>query len=315
MANFTGLAAARHAVLRKAGWDVEEQGLTGAPAIRVIAGEEAHNSVLKAVSMLGLGRGNVVRVPVDSQGRMRPEAVPRLSGPSIVLVQAGNVNSGAFDPIGEISRRAHEDGAWVHVDGAFGMWAAVAPARHHLTDGVALADSWAADGHKWLNVPYDSGLVFVRSPDDLKAAMSIGSAAYLVPSGQREPSHFAPELSRRARGIEAWAAIRSLGRAGLAEVVERTCQYASAMADRFRASGYEVLNNVELNQVLVSFGDDATTARVISGVQADGTCWCGGTRWHGRSALRVSVSSWATTAEDVDRSTEAILRIAGQARP
>jgi glutamate/tyrosine decarboxylase-like PLP-dependent enzyme len=314
MANFTALAAARHAVLQKVGWDVEELGLAGAPPITVIVGEEVHASLLKAVAMLGLGRGRVVRVPADSQGRIRPDVLPRIAGPTIVCLQIGNVNTGAFDPVGEIARSMKETGAWVHVDAAFGMWAAVAPARHYLYEGVALADSWATDGHKWLNVPYDSGLVFVRSDADLRAAMSAGSAAYLIQSDQREPSHYTPEISRRARGIEAWAAIRSLGREGLADLVERTCRFANQIADRLQAAGYEVLNEVVLNQVLVSFGDEATTARVISGIQADGTCWCGGTRWQGRFAMRVSMSSWATTAEDVERSITAILRVAVESR-
>jgi glutamate/tyrosine decarboxylase-like PLP-dependent enzyme len=314
MASFTGLASARHAVLRRVGWNVEEDGLAGAPPVTVVVGEEVHPSLLKAVSMLGLGRGRVVRVPADAQGRIRADGLPRIDGPTIVCLQAGNVNSGAFDPVGEISRRVQPDGAWVHVDAAFGMWAAVAPARYHLYAGTELADSWATDGHKWLNVPYDSGLVFVRNPDDLRAAMSIGPAAYLAQSDHREPSHFTPELSRRARGIEAWAAIRSLGRTGLADLVERTCQFATRIAERMRAAGFEVLNEVVLNQVLIAFGDDAATERVISGVQSDGTCWCGGTRWHGRSAMRVSVSSWATTVDDVERSIEAILRVAQEIR-
>jgi glutamate/tyrosine decarboxylase-like PLP-dependent enzyme len=315
MANFTALAAARHAVLREVGWDVEEQGLSGAPPITVVVSEEAHSSLLKAVSMAGLGRGRVRKVPTDSQGRMRSDGLPAVSGPTIVCAQAGSVNSGAFDPIGDISRRVRPEGAWVHVDGAFGMWASVAPARRYLTEGIPLADSWATDGHKWLNVPYDSGMLFVRNPDALRAAMSIGSPAYLAQSEHREPSHFSPELSRRARGVEAWAAIRSLGRSGLADLVERTCRFAAQIADRMRDAGFEVLNEVVLNQVVVSFGDDETTDRVIAAVQSDGTCWCGGTRWHGRSAMRVSVSSWATTADDVDRSVAAILRIAEQTRP
>ena len=314
MANFTALAAARHAVLARVGWDVEEQGLTGAPPITVVVGEEAHNTLLKSLSMLGLGRGRVVRVPVDGQGRLRADSLPPLSGPTIVCLQAGNVNSGALDPVGEIAPRARAQGAWVHVDGAFGLWAAVAPARRHLAAGVAAADSWALDGHKWLNVPYDSGLVYVRSPEDLRAAMSIGAAAYLTHSDHREPSHFTPELSRRARGVEAWAALRSLGRSGLAEMIERTCQHAARLADGLRSGGYEVLNEVVLNQVLVAFGDDATTGRVIAGVQEEGTCWAGGTRWHGRSAMRLSVSSWATTDEDIDRSLAAILRVAQDVR-
>lgn len=314
MANFTGLAAARHAVLAAAGWDVEEQGLAGSPPITVVVGDEIHVSVLKAISMLGLGRGRVVRVRVDRQGRMRTDGLPEVTGPTIVCLQAGNVNTGAFDPVSEITPKAKAKGAWVHVDGAFGLWANVAPSRRRLMEGIALADSWATDGHKWLNVPYDNGLVFVRNPADLRAAMSSDPAAYLVTSDHREPSHFAPEMSRRARAVEMWAAIRALGRSGIAEMVERTCQLASYFADQLREAGFDVLNDVVLNQVLVSFGDDETNSRVISAVQADGTCWCGGTRWQGRSAMRISVSSWATTKEDVDRSLRAIRRIAVDAR-
>jgi glutamate/tyrosine decarboxylase-like PLP-dependent enzyme len=314
MANFVALAAARHAVLAQTGWDVEDRGLSGAPPVTVVVGDEVHISLLKAVSMLGLGRGRVTRVPVDSQGRLRADALPDLAGPSIVCVQAGSVNSGAFDPFEEVCARAKKAGAWVHVDGAFGLWATVARARRHLTRGVALADSWATDGHKWLNVPYDSGMVFVRHPDDLRAAMSVGSAAYLVQGERREPSHFTPELSRRARGVETWAAIRSLGREGIADIVERNCQFAARIADRMRAAGFEVLNDVVLNQALVAFGDDAETERVISVLQAEGTCWFGGTRWHGRTAMRVSVSSWATTDADVDRTIAAIVRVARTSR-
>ena len=314
MANFTGLAAARHAVLAAAGWNVEEQGLAGSPPITLVVGDEIHVSVLKAISMLGLGRGRVVRVPVDRQGRMRTDGLPEVTGPTIVCLQAGNVNTGAFDPVSEIAPKVKANGAWVHIDGAFGLWANVAPSRRRLMEGIARADSWATDGHKWLNVPYDNGLVFVRNPADLRAAMSSDPAAYLVTSDHREPSHFAPEMSRRARGVEMWAAIRALGRTGIAELVERTCHLASYFSDQLREAGFDVLNDVVLNQVLVSFGDDETNSRVISAVQADGTCWCGGTRWQGRSAMRISVSSWATTKEDVDRSLRAIRRIAGDAR-
>jgi glutamate/tyrosine decarboxylase-like PLP-dependent enzyme len=314
MANFSGLAAGRHAVLANVGWDVEEKGLAGAPAVTVVVSEETHVSVLKAISMLGLGRGRVVRVPTDAQGRMRADELPPLTGPTIVCLQAGSVNTGSFDPIEAVHAAAKEAGAWVHVDGAFGLWATTAPSRRHLTTGFHLADSWATDGHKWLNVPYDSGLVFVREPSHLRAAMSLPSAAYLVPSEHREPSQFTPELSRRGRGIEVWAVIRSLGRDGISAVVERSCQHATRMADELRKAGYEILNDVILNQVLVSFGDDAATARVIEGVQTDGTCWCGGTRWRGRSAMRISVSSWATTSEDIDRSLAAILRVAARAK-
>jgi glutamate/tyrosine decarboxylase-like PLP-dependent enzyme len=309
MANLAGLAAARHAVLGAADWDVEAAGLFGAPPITVIVGEEVHVSLLKALSLLGLGRERVVRIPVDGQGRMRADAVPACAGPTIVCLQAGNVNTGAFDPAGAITAAAKARGAWVHVDGAFGLWAAAAPTRRHLTAGVEMADSWATDAHKWLNVPYDSGLVFVRDPAHLRAAMS-ASAAYLLEGDRREPSHFVPEMSRRARGVEIWAALRSLGRAGLADLVERSCRHAARFAEGIRAAGYRVLNQVDLNQVLVSFGDDEATRRIIRRVQEDGTCWCGGTVWQGQAAMRISVSCWATTGEDVERSLGAILRLA-----
>jgi glutamate/tyrosine decarboxylase-like PLP-dependent enzyme len=311
MANFVALAAARHAILQKLGWNVEAQGLFGAPPVTVVVGEEVHVSVLKALSLLGLGRDRVVRVPVDGQGRMRADALPQLSSSTIVCIQAGNVNTGAFDPAREICAAAHQAGAWVHVDGAFGLWAATAPERAHLSSGVEEADSWATDAHKWLNVPYDSGIAFCRNPEYLRAAMST-SAAYLVQDGIREPYQYTPEMSRRARGIEIWAALRSLGRSGLADLIERTCRYASRFAVGLSAAGYQILNEVVLNQVLVSFGDDETTRRVIAGVQADGTCWCGGTVWQGHTAMRISVSSWATTEADVERSLAAILRIAAE---
>jgi len=309
MANFTALAAARQAVLSQAGWNVDTHGLFGAPQITVVVGRDAHVSVLKALALLGLGRDRVTRVPVDSEGRIRGDRLPRLSGPTIICLQAGNVNSGAFDPVREICATARDAGAWVHVDGAFGLWAAATPTRSHLTDGMALADSWATDGHKWLNVPYDSGIAFVRDAVSLRAAMS-ASAAYLVDGDGREPYHYTPEMSRRARGVEIWAALRALGRSGLADLVDRTCRYASHLADGLRGAGYRILNDVVLNQVLVSFGDPEVTRRVIEGVQTDGTCWAGGTVWQGTPAMRLSVSSWATTEHDIDRSLSAIIRIA-----
>ncbi|GAB4408300.1 MAG: aminotransferase class V-fold PLP-dependent enzyme [Anaerolineae bacterium] len=314
MANFTALAAARHALLQRQGWDVEAQGLFGAPPLTVVVGDEVHVSLLKALSLLGLGRERVVRVPVDGQGRMRPDALPPLSPATIVCIQAGNVNTGAFDPAAAICAAAHESEAWVHVDGAFGLWAAAAPALAHLTAGFAEADSWATDGHKWLNVPYDSGIAFCRRPEHLRGAMA-ATAAYLAQSDQREPMHYTPEISRRARGIEIWAALRSLGRAGLAGMIERNCRAAARFAAGLSQAGYQVLNQVELNQVLVSFGPAETTRRVIAGVQADGTCWCGGTVWQGQTAMRISVSSWVTTEEDVERSLAAILRVAQAVLP
>jgi len=309
MANFTSIAAARHALLAAVGWDVEAQGLFGAPPITVVVGEEVHISMLKALGLAGLGRERVVRVPADAQGRMRADKLPKLVGPTLICTQAGNVNSGAFDPIGEICARAHEAGAWVHVDGAFGLWAAVARERKPLVEGVELADSWATDCHKWLNVPHDSGIALVRDEQHLLGAIR-STAAYLVHGEQREPHHHTPEASRRARGIEVWAALRSLGRSGLEDMIERCCRHASRFADGLRAAGYEILNDVVLNQVMVSFGDDETTRRVIAAIQQDGTCWCGGTVWHGRAVMRISVSSWATRDEDVDRSLAAMIACA-----
>jgi glutamate/tyrosine decarboxylase-like PLP-dependent enzyme len=311
MAHFTALAAARHAVLQKVGWDVESEGLFGAPPVAIVVGAEAHPSLFRALGLLGFGRERVTTVPVDGQGRMRPDAMPSLSGPAIVCIQASNVNTGAFDPAREICAVARAAGAWVHVDGAFGLWAAAAPGRAHLTSGFADADSWATDAHKWLNVPYDSGLAFVRKPEFLQAAMSF-KAAYLPQGSSREPSQHTPELSRRARGIEVWAALRTLGREGLADLIERTCRHAARFAEGFREAGYRVLNEVVLNQVLVSFGDEETTNRVIDSIQADGTCWCGGTVWQDQSAMRISVCSWATTEADVERSLSAILRAAAE---
>ncbi len=309
MANFTALAAARHAVLRRAGWDVEADGLFGAPPIGVVVGEEVHISVLKALGLLGLGRTRVTRVPTDPLGRIRADRLPPLDDRTIVCLQAGNVNTGACDPVRDICPAAHARGAWVHVDGAFGLWAAAAPARAHLVAGIAAADSWALDAHKWLNVPYDSGVALCRDGAALRAAMAT-QAAYLLQGMGREPDEYTPELSRRARGVEIWAALAALGRSGLADLVERCCRHAARFAAGLSAAGHEILNEVTLNQVLVRFGDDATTRRVIAALQADGTCWCGGTVWQGRTAMRISVSSWATTEQDVEHSLAAMIRIA-----
>ncbi|HEX6534196.1 MAG TPA: aminotransferase class V-fold PLP-dependent enzyme [Gemmatimonadaceae bacterium] len=309
MANFTALATARHALLARAGWDVEARGVFGAPELRVVVGDEVHVSVLKALALLGLGRDRVTRVPVDAQGRMRADALPALDARTILCLQAGNVNTGAVDPARAIIGRAREAGAWVHVDGAFGLWAAAAPSRAPLVDGVSLADSWALDAHKWLNVPYDSGIAICRDGAAMRAAMS-AQAAYLARDDARDPDEYTPELSRRARGVEVWAALASLGRSGLAEMIERDCRHAARFAEGLRAAGYEVLNEVTLNQVLVRFGDDDTTRRVVRAIQEDGTCWCGGTVWRGRAAMRISVSSWATTERDVAMSLEAMVRVA-----
>jgi len=310
VANFTALAAARNGVLGRLGWNVEAQGLFGAPPITVITGEEAHPTLLKSLGMLGLGRARILRVPVDDQGRMRADGLPAIRGPTILCLQAGNLNTGSFDPFGDLIPRAHAAGAWVHVDGAFGLWAKAAPALRHLVEGVEKADSWATDAHKWLNVPYDSGLAFVRDAHTLKAAMAITAEYLPTETSERNPCDFTPELSRRARGVEVWMALRSLGRAGLAEMFERNCRQARRFAENLRAAGFEILNDVVLNQVLVSFGSADRTREVIARIQSDGTCWCGGTVWQGKTAMRISVCSWATTDQDVERSLAAMVRAA-----
>ena len=310
VAHVTALAAARRSLLLRAGWDADADGLFGAPPITVIASDEAHFTLFKALGIVGLGRNRVAKVPVDNQGRMRLDAMPAISGPTIVCVQAGNVNTGSFDPIEEIGERARAAGAWIHVDGAFGLWARVAPSRAHLARGIELGDSWATDGHKWLNVPYDSGIAFVRDPETLRASMAI-SAEYLPTASEfRNPSDYTPELSRRGRGVDVWAALKSLGRSGVTEMIERSCRQARRFAEGLSAAGYEILNDVVLNQVLVSFSDAETTNRVIAEVQADGTLWAGGTVWQGRTAMRLSLSSWATTDADVEMSIDAIVRAA-----
>lgn len=313
MASFACLAAARHATLTRQGWDVEARGLRKSPALRVVVGDEVHASVLRAIALLGLGRDEVIRVPTDEHGRLDASELPFLNASTIVCVQAGNVNTGAFDPIGEVCRAAREAGAWVHVDGAFGLWAAVSPVRANLTQGMENADSWATDGHKWLNVPYDCGIALVRDPMALGRALSL-HAAYLPLGEAREPMQWTPDASRRARGIEVWAALRSLGRSGLAALVDRCCAHAQRFGEGLFQAGHAVLNDIVLNQVLVAFDDDAHTMRVIERVQRDGVCWCGGTVWHGTTAMRISVSSWATTADDVERSLRAILTAADECR-
>ena len=319
LGNAVGLAAGRHAVLAKEDWDVEAAGLYGAPEITVVIGEEAHATLLTALQYLGLGRDRVVKVPTDDQGRMRPEdartAIGAIEGPLIVAAQAGNVNTGGFDPVGEIASALEgHSNSWLHVDGAFGLWAAVSPALKHLVDGVDGADSWSTDAHKWLNVGYDCGFVAVRDPDAHRAAMSM-TASYLMRSEQRENWEYVLDSSRRARGFTLYAAIRSLGRDGIRALVERCCALAARMADRLReADGVEVLNDVVLNQVLVRFGDDDERTRgVIAAVQEDGTAWMGGTTWKGVAAMRISVSNWSTTEADADRTVDAILRCAAEA--
>jgi glutamate/tyrosine decarboxylase-like PLP-dependent enzyme len=344
MANFTALAAARHAVLAAAGWDVEEQGLSGAPEVHAVASDESHVTVYGSLQMLGLGRGRVHRVPTDAQGRMRPDALRAtlagLEGPTIVCAQAGNVNTGAFDPLAEITPIVREHGGWLHVDGAIGLWAAASPTLRHLVAGLELADSWTTDAHKWLNVPYDSGLVFVRDVEAHRAAMTFGGHSLVEHvEGGRDPYDWVPESSRRARGFIVLAALHALGRAGLPDLIDRCCRLARRMADRLGAApGVEILNDVVLNQILVRFSPpgpetgsdvaptavaaalgaapdadiaaDAFTRDIIGRVQAGGTCWLGGRTWHGQGAMRVSITSWNTTEADIDRSADAILRCA-----
>lgn len=319
MASFTALAAARHRVLRNAGWDVEAQGLFGAPAIEVLVSDEAHYTIFMALRLLGLGGSRLKRVPTDAQGRMRAESLGALlesvAGPCIVCAQAGNVNSGAFDPLEEIATLTRERDAWLHVDGAFGLWAAAAPGRAHLVRGVERADSIATDGHKWLNVPYDCGIVLCADEAAHRSAMTLAapslSAPYLATSTRlRDPHEFVPEESRRGRAVPLYAALRSLGRAGLAELIERNCRQARRFAAGLETAGCEVLNEVVLNQVVVAFGDAERTRRVVAAVQQEGSCWCGGTVWKDRTAMRISVSSFATTDADVEKSLAAILRIA-----
>jgi len=325
MANFTCLAAARHALLRRAGWNVEERGLQGAPRVHVVMSEEAHSTVPMALRLLGLGAGTAVRIPTDAQGRIRADALPAAlaacDGPTIVCAQVGNVNSGSCDPMPEVIAAARTHGAWVHVDSAFGLWARAAERRRALVAGVEAADSWATDAHKWLNVPYDNGVAIVREAAALHAAMAVGGEYLIKGAGEvRDELDWVPEFSRRARGFTVYAALRSLGRRGVADLIEGSCVLARRMAERLAAApGVVVLNDVVLNQVLVRFappggGDaDAFTRDVVTRVQADGTCWLSGSTWHDQAVMRISVSGWATTAADADRSVVAILAAAARA--
>jgi glutamate/tyrosine decarboxylase-like PLP-dependent enzyme len=333
-ANFTCLAAARHALLARRGWDVEARGLYGAPEIALVASAEAHVTIASALRQLGLGSERVRPVPTDERGRMRAEALASILAdcagrPILVCAQAGNVNTGDFDPLPAIVAECRRHGAWLHVDGAFGLWAAAAPERRHLVAGAAQADSWACDAHKWLNTPYDCGISIVADAEAQRAAMRAG-AAYLVQSAgaERDPIDYVPEFSRRARGFAVWAALRSLGRQGVADLVERCCLLAAGMAERLAAApGVEILNQVVLNQVLVRFhpgevgpasrsadADDAVTREVVRRVQEEGTCWLSGTTWQGKAAMRISVVNWATTARDAELSADAILRMASRVR-
>jgi glutamate/tyrosine decarboxylase-like PLP-dependent enzyme len=312
MANFVGLASARHALLKKQNWNSEEEGLFGAPEFRVIISEESHSTIFKALQMLGLGRNRVIKIPTDEQGRMRAKELPALDANTLVCVQAGNVNTGAFDDIAEICAKAKTADAWVHLDGAFGMWAAIPDKHKHLTEGFNQADSWASDGHKWLNTPYDCGIAFVRDARAHRAAFALSNAPYLQfgKTDAREPLEYTPEASRRARGVEVWAALKELGREGVTALIQRNCEQAQLFASRFRQAGFEVPHDVVINQVMVGFGNDDVTKQVISAVQEEGVLWAGATVWKGKTYMRLSCSSHKTTTEDVEKSVASIIRCA-----
>jgi len=309
MANATCLATARDAVLAASGWDAAALGLVGAPPVQVVVGDEVHATVLKALGLIGLGRGRALRLPTDGQGRIVPADLPDLDTPAIVCLQAGNVNSGASDPFGPLIDWAHAQGAWVHVDGAFGLWAAACPELAGEVAGVAAADSWATDAHKWLNTTYDSGIALVRDGESLRAAMR-AEASYLPPGDGRDPMNFTPQSSQRARGAEVWAVLAALGRSGVSRLVGGHVTLARRFASGLAAGGLDILNEVLLNQVVAACGDAEATDRMIAALQGEGTCWCGPTTWHGRRAMRVSISNWSTTRADVDRSIAAVLAAA-----
>lgn len=311
MANFCAALTARHTINKRNGWDSKIKGINNSPPIRVVVSEEIHASMLRALFFAGFGTDNLIRVPTDDQGRMIAEKMPALDESTLVCAQAGNVNTGAIDPIKDIGILAKEKGAWVHVDGAFGLWARVSPEKYQLAEGCELADSWAIDLHKWLNVPYDSGLIICKDPKILPDALSV-SAAYLPDSIEADPYFYTPELSRRARSIETWAALYSLGRNGVIELIERCCTLADLIATNLETAGFQILNKVVLNQVLVSFGNAELTNRVIKKIQDDGTCWCGGTVWKGITAMRISVCSWMTTKDDIERCSAVIIKIANE---
>lgn len=308
VANLTGIITGRDALLRRHGWNVHARGMHGSPAITVVTGEEVHASALKALQLAGFGSDQIVHVPTDACGRVRADCWPETTGPTLAVLQAGNVNTGHSDPFDEIIPTLDRSRHWIHVDGAFGLWAKVAPEREQTVDGVEDADSWATDAHKWLNAPYDCGVVICRDPEALARSMTM-SAAYVDSSAERVPINLGIQMSQAARAIAVWAILATLGRDGLADLVERTCLLAARMANRLADAGVEILVPVSLNQVLAAFGDDATTAAVIAGVQRDGTCWMGGTNWHGRAAMRISVSDSSTTSQDIDVAADAVIRV------
>jgi glutamate/tyrosine decarboxylase-like PLP-dependent enzyme len=307
MANFSGLCAGRNELLRRCGWDVGRKGLYGAPKIRVLAGADAHAAVHKSISMLGLGAENVELVPVDDRGRMRVDRMPKLDEAALVVTQAGNVNSGAIDPIGQICEHAHASDSWVHVDGAFGLWARVLPAMRKSCDGIEMADSWSLDAHKTLNVPYDSGIILCRHRDALMNAFK-ASASYFQWSEHRDSMNYRPSMSARARVIELWAVLKTLGREGVRLLIEQLCENARSFARLLSEQGFQIHNDVVFNQVLASCDDDAQTKTTLENIQSSGECWCGGSTWHGRAVIRISVCDWATTSKEIERSVGAFVK-------
>ncbi|HTG52194.1 MAG TPA: aminotransferase class V-fold PLP-dependent enzyme [Candidatus Tectomicrobia bacterium] len=306
IANFSGLCAGRNELLRQRGWDVTRKGLYGAPRLRVIVGTDAHAAVHKSISMLGLGSDSVELVPSDDQGRMRPDQMPRLDEGALVIAQAGNVNSGAIDPVGAICECAHAAGSWVHVDGAFGLWARVVPSMREICDGIENADSWSVDAHKTLNVPYDSGMILCRHREALMNAFK-ASASYFQWSEHRDGMNFRPSMSSRARAIELWAVLKTLGRQGVQRLVEQLCENAREFARLLAEQGFQIHNDVVFNQVLVSCENDALTKATLNKIQALGECWCGGSSWRGNSVIRISVCDWATTQKEIERSVRAFV--------
>jgi len=310
VANFTALAAARNQVFKKAGWDVESDGLIGAPDLHIIISEESHPTVYKSLAMLGLGRNRVTKVKTDDQGRISMKHFPEVKDNTIIITQAGNINSGACDPISKICDLAAKKNTWVHVDGAFGLWAKASKKHKYLLEGYEKADSWATDAHKWLNVPYDSGLAFVKHEHALKAAMAITASYLPSENAGRNPSDYTPELSRKARGIDIYAVLHHLGKSGVEELVNRCCECAQQFADGFSRAGFEVMNYVVLNQVVVNFGSENANLAIMDAVQKEGTCWVGQTHWKGITAMRISVCNWQTNQKDVEDSLSIILSIA-----
>ncbi|MCX7708794.1 MAG: aminotransferase class V-fold PLP-dependent enzyme [Clostridia bacterium] len=306
-ATLCGLAAGRNELLRKAGWEVSEKGLFGAPNLRVVLGEQAHASVFKALALLGIGKDQLEKVPVDAQGRMLADKLPKLDSRTLVIIQAGNVNTGAFDPIEEICEKANQAGAWVHVDGAFGLWAAASKNRQYLVPGLHKADSWSADAHKTLNAPYDCGIILCKRRDALVSALQ-STGSYILYSENRDGMLYTPEMSRRARAVELWALLKYLGQQGLEELVDGLCERAKVFSEKLSANGFNLLNEVAYNQVLVSCSTPEITKATLENIQNSGECWCGGALWDGKPAIRISVCSWATSYEDIDRSVSAFIK-------